>query len=80
MSQLEERALRRWSGSTIMLRSLMLGGAGVTPLMLYGLVGPRDGNPIGLGLLAVATVPIAAFGFAIGVIKFIVEAFTSRGG
>ena len=80
MSGFEERILRRWSGTTIMLRSLMFGIAGVAPLMLYVMFGPRDGNPIGLGLLAVATVPVALFGFAIGDVKFIVEAFTSRGG
>jgi hypothetical protein len=76
MSQLEERALRRWSGRTIMLRSLMLGGAGVAPLMLYIMFGPSDGNPIGLGLLAVATVPFALCGLGIGLIKFLVEALS----
>lgn len=77
MSQFEERALRRWSGTTIILRSLMFGGAGVAPLMLYIMFGPSDGNPIGLGLLAVATVPLAVCGVGIGLIKVVVEALSS---
>lgn len=78
MSQLEERAMRRWSGRTIIRRSLIVGGVGITPLLLYLLFGPSDGNPIGLGLLAVATVPLALCGVGIGLIKFVVEAL-SRG-
>ena len=78
MSQLEERAVRRWSGRTIIRRSLIVGGVGITPLLLYLLFGPSDGNPIGLGLLAVATGPLALCGVGIGLIKFVVEAL-SRG-
>ena len=33
--------------------------AGWAPILLYALFGPADGNPIGLGLLAWASVPVA---------------------
>jgi hypothetical protein len=29
----------------------MIIGAGTVPLLIYVLIGPKDGNPIGLGLL-----------------------------
>lgn len=61
-----------------MLLSLAVGAAGVLPLLLYIAVGPADGNPIGLGLLAVAAVPIAGVGVFIGLIKMLVEHFQRR--
>jgi len=80
MSQLEERVLRRWSGKTIVLRSLLFGLAGIAPLLLYIMLGPSDGNPIGLGLLAVAVVPLALCGVAFGLVKFFIEAFAGQEG
>lgn len=68
--------LKRWSGAKIVLGSLALGAAAVLPLSLYIAFGPKDGNPIGLGLLAVAGVPIAAVGVFVGVVKLLVERFT----
>lgn len=53
MSRIEEWIIRRWSGGRIIVGSLALAAAGVSPLVLYVLFGPSDGNPIGLGLLAV---------------------------
>ncbi len=76
MSRTEEAILRRWSGATIALASLALGGAAVLPLLLYIAFGPADGNPIGLGLLAALAVPVAGLGVMIGVVKMLVE----RGG
>lgn len=73
MSRIEEALLRRWSGLRIVLYSLAAGIAGVAPLLLYIAVGPKDGNPIGLGLLAVATVPFAGVGVFVGLIKMLVE-------
>jgi hypothetical protein len=76
MGSLEDAAARRWSGARIALGSLALGAGAVLPLALYVVFGPKDGNPIGLGLLAVAGVPIAAVGVLVGVVKLLVERFT----
>jgi len=43
--------------------------AAVAPLLLYVVFGPRDGNPIGLGLLFF-------FGFPVGLVIFIVGMVT----
>ena len=79
MSTREEAFVGRWSGRQLIRGSTLLAAAGVGPLVLYALVGPADGNPIGLGLLAVATVPIAGMGLVIGVVKLAVEHFSQRG-
>jgi hypothetical protein len=73
MIDLEEGFVRRSSGAKILLVSLAIGIAGVAPLLLYIAFGPRDGNPIGLGLLAVVAVPVAGIGIVLGAIKLIVE-------
>ena len=73
MSKLEEKLLTRWSGRTLLLGSFLIGVAGVAPLMLYIAFGPRDGNPIGLGLLAVFAVPVSGVGILAGLIKLLVE-------
>jgi hypothetical protein len=77
MSHLEETLLRRWSGKRISLASGTLALLGVGPLLLYVLLGPADGNPIGLGLLAVASAPFALAGGVIGLIKLLVEFLSS---
>jgi hypothetical protein len=73
----EETLLNRWSGVTIIRTGLIVGAAGMLPLLVYILVGPKDGNPIGLGLLAMATVPLAGMTLVVGFVKFCVE--RSRG-
>ncbi len=50
------------------------------PLLLYILVGPVDGNPIGLGLLFVAGVAIGILGFLLGIAWLIAEHFMNRRG
>lgn len=40
---------------------LVLLALGTGPLLLYIVFGPRDGNPIGLGLLFFFSFPVAAF-------------------
>jgi hypothetical protein len=75
MSHLEEAMLRRWSGLRITAVSAALAVFGVAPLLLYIAFGPKNGNPIGLGLLAVATLPFAAMGLLVGAIKMLVEHF-----
>ena len=79
VSMREEAFVRRWSGRQMIRGSALLAAAGVGPLLLYALIGPADGNPIGLGLLAVATVPIAGMGLVIGVVKLAVEHFGQGG-
>ena len=78
MSHLEERLLRRLGGLRLLKWSLILGLAGSAPLLLYIVFGPSDGNPIGLGLLAVAAVVIGGFGAALGLIVSIVQYFTGK--
>lgn len=63
-------------GAKIFLTSLILGAAGVAPLAIYILLGPKDGNPIGLGLLAVVAAPASVIGMAIGAITFVIGRFT----
>lgn len=79
MSRIEEAILRRWTGSKIMLGSLVLGLVSYLPLQLYIWFGPKDGNPIGLGLLAVLGLPIAALGMVVGLIKMSLRYFERRG-
>jgi hypothetical protein len=55
-------------GRRILITSFAVGVVGVTPLLLYMLFGPSDGNPIGLGLLAVVAAPISVGGMALGAI------------
>lgn len=47
-------------------------------LLLYIAFGPEDGNPIGLGLLAVAAVPVAAIGAVVGLITALVQILGRR--
>jgi uncharacterized membrane-anchored protein len=75
MIDLEGSLLRRWKGLRIVAVSFGLGLIGVLPLLAYIAFGPKDGNPIGLGLLAVLAVPIAMIGVLVGLIRLVVEAF-----
>ena len=77
-TSLEQAALRHWPGVKIMRMSAALAAAGISPLLLYIVFGPKDGNPIGLGLLAMATVPVAGMGLVAGFIKFCVESLGDR--
>jgi hypothetical protein len=40
-----------------------------TPLLLYALLGPRDGNPIGLGLLFFFGVPFGLLAMGAGLVQ-----------
>lgn len=60
-------------GWRILITSLIVGVVGAAPLLLYVLLGPADGNPIGLGLLAVLAVPIAVAGMVFGAIVLVVQ-------
>jgi hypothetical protein len=50
-----------WIGVGLMAASL-------APLLLYVIFGPKDGNPIGLGLLMVFGVPLGLLVLIIGLI------------
>jgi hypothetical protein len=78
MGRVEKALVRRGSGLRIIKASAAFGVAGVLPLLLYIAFGPADGNPIGLGLLAVAAVPVAAVGIAVGAVKLLVERLGAR--
>lgn len=80
MSQYEEALLRRWSGMRILCASLLVAVLGVAPLGFYILFGPSDGNPIGLGLLAVVAVPVASAGVIVSLIKLAVGRFARENG
>lgn len=75
MTDLEPPLLRHWTGLRIVAVSLGLGAVGLLPLMLYALLGPSDGNPVGLGLLAMAACAVATIGVLIGLISLVIEIF-----
>lgn len=50
-------AQRLWTTKGIRYGLLIL-AAGVAPLLAYVALGPKDGNPIGLGLLFIVATPI----------------------
>jgi hypothetical protein len=75
VNRAKQPANGRSRGMKILLASLLIGAAGVAPLLLYILLGPADGNPIGLGLLAVVAVPVSVVGMAIGVVTILVQHF-----
>jgi hypothetical protein len=50
-------ARRLWTTKGIRFGLLIL-AVGVVPLLTYGALGPKDGNPIGLGLLFIVATPI----------------------
>ena len=63
-------------GLRILLRSLLIGALGVAPLLVYILLGPKDGNPIGLGLLAALAVAVSGIGMLIGAVIAAMEVFS----
>lgn len=78
MIDLEGRLENGITGGQIIKWTLIGGACGIGPLLLYVLLGPADGNPVGLGLLAVVTVPLVLAGLAVGVIKLLVELITGK--
>ena len=74
----EEWVVTRVSGPRMIAASLIVGLCGIGPLALHILFGPADGNPIGFGLLAMVTVPVAGAMLALGVVKTIVAQFVGR--
>lgn len=80
MARSETSWIGRSGGMKILLVGIAIGIAGMAPLLLYILLGPADGNPIGLGLLAVVAVPAGAIVAAVGLAIALAEALGRRGG
>jgi hypothetical protein len=72
MVDFEHRLVKRWSGATFIKAGLVVMAVGVAPILLYTLLGPADGNPIGLGLLMVALVPLGFLLVGIGLLRFLI--------
>lgn len=79
MSHIEEALLRRFEGSTIVIFGIGVAVAGVLPLLLYTALGPADGNPIGLGLLALVAIPTGGMIALAGIVKLLVRRFGGNG-
>lgn len=67
-----------YMGLKILVTAIAVGVLSALPLVLYIIFGPADGNPIGLGLLAVAGVGLAQIGAVIGVVWFVFEVVTRK--
>lgn len=65
-------------GMKRLLWSVILGSAGTLPLLLYIQLGPADGNPVGLGLLAMIAFPAGIFGVLSGLIRLLIEYLVLR--
>lgn len=59
--------------------ALLTAALTVGPLLLYIAVGPADGNPIGLGLLAMVGVPVSGVLLLVAVVHLAVDAATAAG-
>jgi hypothetical protein len=60
-------------GARTIAIGLAIGLAGTLPLLLYIALGPADGNPIGLGLLAAAALPVGGLVVLGGLVRLIVH-------
>jgi hypothetical protein len=80
VSRVQETIATHLRGAKIMKASALLMLVGVGPIFLYALLGPRDGNPIGLGLLAFFSFPVASAGLVAGAIKLAAERLARRRG
>lgn len=61
------------SSLKLIISGLVILAGGVLPLLLYIAFGPADGNPIGLGLLFVVSVPVGGICLLAGLIWFLVD-------
>lgn len=62
----------------IIATSLAVGVLAAAPLLVYVAIGPADGNPVGLGLLAMLGVLLAQAGLIAGLLHLAWELFTGR--
>ncbi len=79
-SPISPTAARRRPAARLLWLAGLVALLGIGPLLLYIAVGPADGNPIGLGLLAMLAVP-ASGGLALAaLIAAVVERARRRTG
>ena len=67
-------------GRRMLIGGLGLALAGIAPLGLYLLLGPADGNPIGLGLWFIVAFPAGLIVAAFGGLRMLIGALVRRGG
>ena len=65
-------------GIKVIALSLLLVFVCAAPIMLYILLGPADGNPIGLGLLFAVGALVAHAGFVVGILLLLWDNFISK--
>ncbi|MDZ7736612.1 MAG: hypothetical protein U5P41_11295 [Gammaproteobacteria bacterium] len=68
------------TGLKIMLISVIIALISMLPLFVYILVGPADGNPIGLGLLAFFGMFAGLLGCLIGMLWLVLYVIKNRRG
>ena len=78
MHDFEHKLVKRWSSTTFIKAGLVVMAVGFLPIGLYTLLGPADGNPIGLGLLMVALVPLGFLLVGIGLLRFLIAWLQQR--
>jgi hypothetical protein len=66
------------AGSTMLAAGIAVLLFGAGPLLLYGLFGPADGNPIGLGLMMIVAVPVGGMLIAFGLLKMLIAWLVGR--
>lgn len=69
---------RSWTFSSFLKLGIFVAAVGYIPLQLYIIFGPRDGNPIGLGLLFVVGMFAGLSVIGIGVIRMLWQTFKHR--
>ena len=72
MTDFEHKLVKSWSGAAFIKAGLVVMAIGVGPILLYTLLGPADGNPIGLGLLMVVAVPAGFLLLGIGLLRLLI--------
>lgn len=65
-------------GVKVIALSLLLVLVCAAPIMLYIILGPKDGNPVGLGLLFAVGALVAHVGFVVGMLLLIVDNLLKR--
>jgi hypothetical protein len=80
MSEFDQVRPAALPGSRIFAGGIAVLVLGTGPLLLYILLGPADGNPIGLGLLAVVAVPIGSILAGLGLLKMLIALLVGQRG
>jgi len=78
MPDFQHKLLQRWAPMTFIKAGALVMLLGAAPLLLYTLLGPADGNPIGLGILMVVAVPIGFLLLGIGLLHLLIAWLQKR--